>query len=54
MLLKGLIRFGRDINQDILNPAVQDPAQIIEGGRVHRFVFPELVDGGAGYVVAVY
>jgi hypothetical protein len=40
-----------DIGQDILHPAVQDPAEVIDGRGGNGLVFAELVDGRAGNTV---
>ncbi len=35
----------RDVDGNILQAAIQDPAEIIQGGSVHREILAELVDG---------
>ena len=46
-----MIRFARNVGQDILHPAVQDAAEVIDGRGGDRLVPSELVDGGAGNTV---
>ena len=40
-----LILFRGDILHDLLDPAVQDPAQIVDGGRGQGLVPAQLVQG---------
>ena len=48
---KPLIIITRNILHDILNAAIQDDAQVVDGGCIKRLVLTELVDRGAGNVV---
>lgn len=49
--LQFLIGFRGDIAEDLLDGAVEDAAQIVEGGSAQRFVLPQPVDGGGGNVM---
>jgi hypothetical protein len=49
--LQDLIVFIWNILHHLSDGAVEDAAQVIDGGAVHRLVFSQLVDGGAGNVV---
>ena len=46
--LQNLIVLGGDVGHHIGNIAIQDPAQVVDGGDVNGLVFAELIDGGAG------
>lgn len=48
---KRLVIFRRDVLHDFTDSTVKDSAKVVYGGSVQRFVFPQLVDGGAGDVV---
>ena len=48
-----MILFARNVGQDILHPAVQDAAEVIDGRGGDRLVFAELVNGGAGNAVII-
>lgn len=49
--LQDLIVFTWNILHHLGDGAVEDAAQVIDGGAVHRLVLPQLVNGGAGNVV---
>ena len=42
-----------DVGHDVLHIAVQDAAEVVDGGGVQGLVFTEFVDGGAGEVVVL-
>jgi hypothetical protein len=46
-----LIFLAGDIFHDLLDPAIEDPAQVIDGGGIQRSVLAKFIDGGAGYPV---
>lgn len=48
---KPLIFFRRPILHDILNAAIQDDAQVVDGGCIQRLVLTQLVNCGTGNVV---
>jgi len=43
----------RNIPQNLFNPAVHNPAEVIQGCRADRLVVPEPVDGRAADAVLV-
>ena len=47
-VLQKLVIAAGDIDQNVLDFAVQDTAQVVECGGIQRLVFAEFVDGGAG------
>lgn len=48
---KGLVLVRGDIGHDVLHVAVEDPAEVVDGGGVQGLVLAELVQGGAGDMV---
>lgn len=46
--LQYLIGVAGDIFQNMLHPASQNAAEIVDGGGGDGLVFAELIDGGAG------
>ena len=48
-----MIFLAWNILHNFFHPALQNPAQVIDGGGVERLVFPQLVDGGAGDAVVL-
>ena len=52
--LQCLVFVAGNILHDLLHPAGKNPAEVIDGGRIERPVFPQLVNGGTGDVVVLY
>ena len=46
--LKALFLGVENVFHDVFRLALKNSAQIIDGGRGYRLVFPQLVNGGAG------
>jgi len=51
--LQFLIVFGWDIDGNILNAAVQNPAEIIERSSIQGLIFAQLVNGSTGDMVLI-
>lgn len=51
--LEDLVFFRRDVTQDLINIAIQDPAKIIQRRCGDRPVLPQFVNGGTGYMMPV-
>ena len=49
--LQRLICFGTSIGDDIIDITVQYPAEVVDGGGVHRLILPEFINGRAGDMV---
>lgn len=45
LTLKRLIVLRRVILGNVLQPAIQDAAQVVERGRIYRLVFPQFING---------
>jgi len=49
--LQNLIFLAGNILHDMLNTAVQDAAEVIDGGGIQGFILAELIQGGTGNAV---
>jgi len=50
---KVLLTDIRNIQQNILNPAVHNPAEVIQGRGADGLIVPEPVDGGAADTILI-
>ena len=51
--LQLLIVFRGDIFHHVLHPAVENAAQIVDGGRVQRLILAQFIQRGAGDAVVL-
>lgn len=51
--LQRLVCIGRYIIKDISDIAVEDAAEVVDGGGIHRFIFAEFVNCGTGNVMVI-
>jgi len=53
-VLQCLLIFRWNVLSDVLNPAVEDAAQIVDGGRSDRTVIAKLLNRCTGNMMCVY